>query len=90
MCGDNFAIENEAEVKEKILEAIKKYNIDMVVCGPAFNSRKIRYSFAEVYVKLLLTAELEPQYLPCMSKTRVLSFTENTDIFSLQRARQEM
>lgn len=44
VCGDNFAVENEAEVKEKILEAIKKYNIDMVVCGPAFNAG--RYGIA--------------------------------------------
>lgn len=44
VCGDNFAVENEAEVKKKILEAIKKYNIDMVVCGPAFNAG--RYGIA--------------------------------------------
>ncbi len=44
ICGDNFAVENEEEVKEKILKVIEEYNIDMVVAGPAFNAG--RYGIA--------------------------------------------
>ena len=44
ICGDNFAVENEAEVKEKILSAIETYQIDLVVAGPAFNAG--RYGIA--------------------------------------------
>ena len=46
ICGDNYYVENEDAVIKKIAEAIEKYNVDLVIAGPAFNAG--RY---EVFVK---------------------------------------
>ncbi len=44
VCGDNYAVENEELLKEKITEVIREKKIDLVVAGPAFNAG--RYGMA--------------------------------------------
>ena len=44
ICGDNYYVENEDAVIKKIAEAIEKYNVDLVIAGPAFNAG--RYGIA--------------------------------------------
>ncbi len=44
ICGDNYFVENEEVVKEEIITAIKKYDIDLVIAGPGFNAG--RYGIA--------------------------------------------
>ncbi len=44
VCGDNYAVENEELLTEKITEIIKDKRINLVVAGPAFNAG--RYGMA--------------------------------------------
>lgn len=36
-CGDEFFINNEEEVTNKMIAMVKKLNPDVVICGPSFN-----------------------------------------------------
>lgn len=44
ICGDNYAVENEELLTEKITKIIREKQIDVVVAGPAFNAG--RYGMA--------------------------------------------
>ena len=44
ICGDNYALEKEAEFTEKMEEALDKYKPDLLISGPAFNAG--RYGMA--------------------------------------------
>ncbi len=40
ICGDNYFLDNREKVIEEILTLIKKFNPDVVVCGPALNYKR--------------------------------------------------
>lgn len=40
ICGDNYFLENKEKAIEEILEHIKKFNPDVVLCGPALNYKR--------------------------------------------------
>ena len=40
ICGDNYFLENKEKAIEEILEQIKKFNPDVVLCGPALNYKR--------------------------------------------------
>lgn len=44
ICGDNYFVENLDIVKQQLVEALKEYEADMLVAGPAFNAG--RYGMA--------------------------------------------
>lgn len=44
ICGDNYCVGNQEEVGAAIADAIKKYNADAFIAGPAFNAG--RYGMA--------------------------------------------
>ncbi len=48
ICGDNYFNENKADALEKVMEAIKKYNPDVLVTGPAFNAGRYGMACAEI------------------------------------------
>ncbi|SHJ16366.1 glycine reductase [Clostridium amylolyticum] len=40
ICGDNYFLQNKDKAIEEILELIKKFNPDVVICGPALNYKR--------------------------------------------------
>ena len=48
ICGDSFFNENLESAKTEVLEAIKSYNPDMVIAGPAFNAGRYGMACGEV------------------------------------------
>jgi glycine reductase complex component B subunit gamma len=48
ICGDNYFNEHKADALEKITKAIKKYNPDVFVAGPAFNAGRYGMACGEI------------------------------------------
>lgn len=48
ICGDNYFNEHKADALEKITNAIKKYNPDVFVAGPAFNAGRYGMACGEI------------------------------------------
>lgn len=44
ICGDNYFVENLEQTKKQVADTLKKYNVDLLVAGPAFNAG--RYGMA--------------------------------------------
>ena len=61
-CGDNYFAEHQGDALASILEVARKYDVRMLVAGPAFASG--RYGFACVEVCHFLNASMN---IPCMS-----------------------
>lgn len=56
VCGDSYFGENIEEATETVLEMIKSYDPDLVICGPAFNAG--RYGVAAGGVAVAVENEL--------------------------------
>ncbi|MBI4528484.1 MAG: glycine/betaine/sarcosine/D-proline family reductase selenoprotein B [Deltaproteobacteria bacterium] len=67
-CGDNYFAEHESDVLVSILETARKYDIKMLVAGPAFGAG--RYGFACVEVCHFLNVSLN---IPCITGMSVNS-----------------
>ena len=46
-CGDDYFAQHTAEALESILQAARKYNVDLLVAGPAFASGRYGFACAE-------------------------------------------
>lgn len=57
ICGDSYFNENPETCKQKILEMVKPYELDMFLAGPAFNAG--RYGVACATVAWLIQEELK-------------------------------
>lgn len=40
ICGDNYFLQNKEKATKDILDMIKKFNADVVICGPALNYKR--------------------------------------------------
>lgn len=40
ICGDNYFLENKEKATEKLIDMVKKFKADVVICGPALNHKR--------------------------------------------------
>ena len=66
ICGDNYFLENKEKAIEEITDMIKKFNADVVVCGPALNYK--RYGECCGYLTLGIKDKLSIPAFAAMSK----------------------
>lgn len=66
ICGDNYFLENKEKAIEEITDMIKKFNADVVVCGPALNYK--RYGECCGYLTLGIKDKLKIPAFAAMSK----------------------
>lgn len=65
-CGDNYFLENREKATEEILAMIKKFNPDVVICGPALNYK--RYGECCGYLTLSIMDKLNIPAFAAMAK----------------------
>ncbi|MBI4528392.1 MAG: glycine/betaine/sarcosine/D-proline family reductase selenoprotein B [Deltaproteobacteria bacterium] len=61
-CGDNYFAEHQSEALASLLDVARKYDVKMLVAGPAFGSG--RYGYACIETCHFLTASLD---IPCIT-----------------------
>ena len=65
-CGDNYFLENKEKAIEDITDMIKKFNADVVICGPALNYK--RYGECCGYLVLSIKSKLNIPAFAAMAK----------------------
>lgn len=65
-CGDNYFLENKEKAIEDISDMIKKFNANVVICGPALNYK--RYGECCGYLALSIQDKLNIPVFAAMSK----------------------
>ena len=66
ICGDNYFLENKEKAIEDITDMIKKFNANVVICGPALNYK--RYGECCGYLALSIQDKLNIPAFAAMSK----------------------
>lgn len=74
VCGDNYFMENKEKAIADIAEMIKKFNADVVICGPALNYK--RYGECCGYLTLGIKEKLNIPSFAAMSFE-----SEGTELF---------
>ncbi|MGH4123732.1 MAG: glycine/betaine/sarcosine/D-proline family reductase selenoprotein B [Clostridium sp.] len=65
-CGDNYFMQNKESAIEEIIDMIKKFNADVVICGPALNYK--RYGECCGHLTLCIQDKLKIPSFAAMSK----------------------
>jgi glycine/betaine/sarcosine/D-proline reductase family selenoprotein B len=65
VCGDNYAVENQPEVKNFVMEQVRAAEADLVIAGPCFNAG--RYGMAAGAVCAAVKSELKVPVVTAMS-----------------------
>ncbi len=65
-CGDNYFLENREKATEEIIDMIKKFRADVVICGPALNYK--RYGECCGHLVLSIRDKLNIPAFAAMSK----------------------
>jgi glycine reductase len=65
VCGDNYAVENQPEVKNFVIEQVRASEADLVIAGPCFNAG--RYGMAAGAVCAAVKSELGILVVTAMS-----------------------
>lgn len=66
VCGDNYFLQNKEKAIEDITDMIKKFNADVVICGPALNYK--RYGECCGYLTLSIRDKLNIPAFAAMAK----------------------
>lgn len=66
VCGDNYFLENKEKAIEEVTDMIKKFNANVVICGPALNYK--RYGDCCGYLVLSIKDKLNIPAFAAMSK----------------------
>lgn len=69
ICGDNYFLENKEKAIEDISDMIKKFNANVVICGPALNYK--RYWECCGYLTLSIQDKLNIPAFAAMSKESI-------------------
>ncbi|WP_029451076.1 glycine/betaine/sarcosine/D-proline family reductase selenoprotein B [Clostridium algidicarnis] len=82
ICGDNYFLENKEKAVEEILEMIKKFSPDVVLCGPALNYK--RYGECCGYLVKAVENKLKIPAFAAMSKESTGTPIFRKDIYIIE------